>query len=59
MRLKGGTQEGATVELITGGKRAYLWVGSDAAPYECYGTLSGAASLRKLARAILAEVGDA
>lgn len=42
--------------LVRGGKRAYLWFGfRDRA---CIGTLSGPATLRKLAKAILAEVGD-
>ena len=33
----------------------YLWVGDDKA---CYGHVSGARTLRKLAKAILAEVGE-
>lgn len=45
----------ATIELIGRGKGAYLWIGGRR---NCFGTRSGAAALRKLAKAILAEVGD-
>jgi len=41
--------------LIGGKQRAYLWIGSGGT---CATHLSGAATLRKLAKAILAEVGD-
>lgn len=44
--------------LVEGGRRAYLWIGNDAEGNEfCFATVSGAAKLRKLAKAILAEVG--
>lgn len=51
-------QKTGTVHLVGGGKRAYLWCalpdGSSA--WANVVTLSGPATLRKLARAILREV---
>ena len=45
------------IDLVPGGKRAYLWIGNNAAHDKaCYATLSGATTLRKLANAILAEL---
>jgi hypothetical protein len=41
--------------LVGGGRNAYLWIGSEGT---CATHLSGRATLRKLAKAILAEVGD-
>jgi len=47
------TVQNSQIKLVRGGaKRAYLWIGSN----ECFGTLSGEKSLRKLAKAILAEL---
>ncbi len=46
------------IDLVCGGELAYLWIGNSESPMFCYGTLSGAANLRKLAKAILLEVGD-
>lgn len=44
------------VEVVPGGKRMYLWIGhKDGA---CVALASGPARLRKLAKAILAEVGS-
>jgi hypothetical protein len=49
----------AIIEIVPGGKLAYLWIGNgptnDGA---CFGTVTGAAQLRRLAKAILKEVGD-
>ena len=45
------------VILVRGGKRAYLWFEGDLAETSNVGSLSGAATLRRLARAILKEVG--
>lgn len=42
------------VEVVPGKKRTYLWIGDDES---CYLTVSGEATLRKLAMAIFAEVG--
>jgi hypothetical protein len=42
--------------LVAGGKSAYLWIGREKASPSVF---SGAKSLRRLARAILAEVPDA
>lgn len=44
------------VLLVRGGKRAYLWAGrSGPESFGCV-TVSGTATLRKLAQAILAEI---
>lgn len=50
----------AQLAVIRGGKRnTYLWIGNNApGDGRCYATLSGPATLRKLARAILDEVGE-
>ena len=48
------------VSLISGGKQSYLWIGNDVqGDMHCYMTLSGPVTLRKLAKAILREVGEA
>lgn len=48
---------GLEVALIKGGpRRAYLWVGCD--HNRLVSTISGAGTLRALAKAILREVGD-
>ena len=44
------------ISLVRGGKAAYLWIGNAEKPMFCYGTLSGASDLRKLAKAILREI---
>ena len=47
------------LDVVPGKGRAYLWIGNNAGyDKQCYATLSGPATLRALARAILAEVGD-
>ena len=46
------------ITLVRGGELAYLWVGNSDKPMFCFGTLSGEDNLRKLAKAILREVGD-
>lgn len=46
------------IGLVRGGKLAYLWIGNADSPTFCFATLSGATNLRKLAKAILREVGD-
>ena len=46
------------ISLVRGGELAYLWIGNSDNPQFCYGTLSGATNLRKLAKAILREVGE-
>ena len=48
------------LSLLHDGARSYLWIGNDVqGDMYCYATVSGPATLRKLAKAILAEVGDA
>ncbi len=48
------------IEFIPGRKSStYLWIGNNAdGDKRCYGTVAGAITLRKLAKAILAEVGE-
>ena len=51
------SEEPPKMILVKGGKKSsYLWVGGENGP--CYATLSGQVALRKLAKAILAEVGE-
>ena len=52
----GNAPKPAKIELVPGGRRAYLWIGAEAGP--CYGTVSGPKTLRRLAEAILREVPD-
>ena len=53
--IQGDQSDEDRIVLVAGGKRAYLWItGKD----RCVVTLSGPATLRALARAILDEVGD-
>lgn len=47
---------GSDLCLVRGGKQAYLWFGGD--DDMCAGTVSGAATLRAFAKAILREVGE-
>lgn len=59
LRMKPGEQSrfpvGAPeIMFVACGKLSYVWVGDG----QCFATISGAATLRKLARAILAEVGE-
>lgn len=60
LTVEGDRKRGELI-IVRGGRNAYLWIG-DARdentdhPRECV-TISGGATLRKLARAILAEVG--
>lgn len=47
------------VGLNAAGRHSYLWIGNDGADsMACFGTLSGVTTLRKLAKAILEEVGE-
>lgn len=45
-----------SLELIRGGRRAYLWAHTERA--DGLLSISGEATLRRLAKAILAEVGE-
>ena len=60
--LREGTSDFSCKPVVTvagHGKRAYLWIGNDClGDMRCFGTLSGAKTLRKFAHAILDEVGD-
>lgn len=55
LRLKSATVSlpEAEVILVRGGARAYIWTGWKSG---CLGTLSGPATLRRFARAILREI---
>lgn len=47
------------IHLVEDGQRSYLWIGNDAVNDKaCFATLSGAATLRRLAKGILSEVGE-
>jgi len=47
------------VEVVPAGKNMALWIGNNTTTNkDCYAYLSGPVALRKLARAILAEVGE-
>lgn len=45
------------ISFVRGGPLAYLWIGNADKPMFCYGILSGEQNLRKLAEAILRELG--
>jgi hypothetical protein len=49
------TQPSEYIEVVPSGRQTYLWVGTEDGP--CYMTVSGPATLRRLAWAILDEVG--
>jgi hypothetical protein len=55
IRLR-GFQDGRELHVVPGGRLAYLWIGHE--PGQCFGYVSGPATLRRLARAILREVGS-
>lgn len=52
--------ESPVIEVVRCGKRGtYLWIGNDGEKSKhCYGWIGGSATLRKLAKAILEEVGE-
>lgn len=46
------------ISLVEDKQRSYLWIGNNAdGDKMCFATLAGPATLRKLAKAILAQVG--
>ncbi len=54
VELAPGPTDAGTINLVAGGRNAYLWFSGEAGSN--VGTASGAAALRALARAILKEV---
>jgi hypothetical protein len=47
------------LSLIVDGPRSYLWIGNDADGDKwCFATVSGAATLRRIAHAILRAIGE-
>lgn len=56
-----GESKRRMVSINLNGRRSYLWIGCDdeaTNDMRCFGTLSGVAKLRRLAWAILQEVGE-